>query len=258
MNIVIVGSGNVATSLGRKFISAGHNILQIVSRNADAASELADEWNTRYTNDMELVEKDADLYLIAVPDTAIAEVVKGLKLQGKTVVHTAASVPMDILKNVSESFGVFYPLQSLRKEIATEEVPIYVEAIDGKTEAVLGTLARSIHNAPVYVADFEKRAKIHVAAVFVNNFTNHLFSLAEDFCREEGLEFDALLPLIDNTIARLHNESPSKMQTGPAARKDLETIAKHELLLKAHPKLLKVYQVMTESILAGQQTAQHT
>ena len=249
MDIVIIGSGNVAACLGRKFVKAGHRILQILSRNSHAASELAYEWDSESANYSSLINKEADVYIVAVSDGAIGDVLKDIRLPGKIVAHTAASVKMDVLGNVSENYGVFYPLQSLRKEIETAAIPIYTEAVNDTTAAVLNQLAHSIYNSPVHTADFDKRAKLHVAAVIVNNFTNHIFALAEDYCKKEGIEFTELLPLINNTVTRLNNEPPSAMQTGPAARNDHETIAKHEELLTAHPRLLNLYRFLTESIL---------
>ena len=126
MDIVILGSGNVAAVLGRKFKAAGHNILQIVSRNASVASKLAYEWDTESTNYSSIINRNADFYLIAVSDDAIHEVVDALKLPKKVVAHTAASVSKDVLKNVSDHYGVFYPLQSLHKEdINPPEAPIF-------------------------------------------------------------------------------------------------------------------------------------
>ena len=128
MDIVIIGSGNVAAVLGRKFKAAGHQIVQIYSRNASAASELAYEWDTESTNYKILINKNADVYLIAVNDDAIDDVLNELKLPGKVVAHTAASVLKEVLKTVTEHYGVFYPLQSLRKEMANlPDVPIFFD-----------------------------------------------------------------------------------------------------------------------------------
>lgn len=249
MDIVIIGSGNVAASLGRKFVKAGHTILQILSRNSKAASELAYELDSESANYSSLINKDADAYIIAVSDSAIEEAIKDIRLPGKVVAHTAASVQKNVLENVTENYGVFYPLQSLRKEVDTALIPIYTEGANYKTLSVLNELAHSIYNSPVHSADFDKRIKLHIAAVIVNNFTNHIFTLAEDFCIKEKIEFTELLPLINNTIMRLNSEPPSALQTGPAARHDYVTIAKHKELLHQHPKLLKLYETLTDSIL---------
>ena len=249
MDIVIIGSGNVAAVLGRKFKAAGHNIIQIYSRNAAAASGLAYEWDTESANYKILINKNADIYLIAVSDDAIDDVVDELKLPGKVVAHTAASVPKEVLKNVTTHYGVFYPLQSLRKEMVTlPDVPIFFDGNDDVARRKLETLARSISSENVTEAGDNARAKLHVAAVVVSNFTNHLYKLAEDYCRKEGLDFKQLLPLIEETALRLKSTSPSAAQTGPALRHDKETIQKHLSLLAAHPQLKNMYLLLTESI----------
>ncbi len=249
MDIVMIGSGNVAAVLGRKFAAAGHKIIQVVSRNATAASELAYEWDTESANYMSLISRRADVYVIAVTDSAIAEVVADLKLPGKVVAHTAGSVTKEVLKSVTDHYGVLYPLQTIRKDINyLPDTPIYFEASDEKAAGVLKKLAASISFKPPVAAGSEERLKLHVAAVFVNNFTNHLFALAEQFCREENLDFRQLLPLIEETVQRLKTNAPLETQTGPAVRNDEETLQKHAEILKNHPHLLQIYKVMTESI----------
>lgn len=249
MDIILIGSGNVAAVLGRKFKAAGHTIIQVVSRNASAATALAYEWDTKSTNYLSLINKMADVYIIAVPDDAIHDLVSELKLPGKVVAHTAASVSKEILKNVSEHYGVFYPLQSLRKEkTALPAIPVFYDGNDEIAKNKLETLAYSISPAQVSSAGDEQRLKLHVAAVIVSNFTNHLFTLAEDYCRKEGLDFKQLIPLIEETASRIKDISPSEAQTGPAVRHDKETLQKHIELLKDHPQLKNIYLLLTESI----------
>ncbi len=249
MDIVIIGSGNVAAVLGRKFKAAGHTILQIYSRNAAAASELAYEWDTESTNYKITINKNADIYIIAVSDDAIDDVTADLKLPGKIVVHTAASVPKEVLKNVTTHYGVFYPLQSLRKEMKSlPDTPIFYDGSDELTKRKLESLAKSILREKVTEAGDEVRLKLHIAAVVVSNFTNHLYALAEAFCRKEGLDFKQLLPLIEETALRIKDVSPHEAQTGPAARHDKETIQKHLELLKDHPQLKNIYLLLSESI----------
>lgn len=249
MDIVIIGSGNVAAVLGRKFKAAGHDILQIVSRNASAASALAYEWDTVSTNYMIAINRNAEVYIIAVTDDAIDDVVKELKLPGKIVAHTAASVPKEVLRNVTEHYGVFYPLQSLRKDMKElPDMPIFFDGSDEKTKKSLEKLAHSISRIQVMEAGDDARLKLHVAAVVVSNFTNHLYALAQDYCTKEGLDFKQLLPLIRETASRIETISPKEAQTGPALRHDAETIHKHLELLKNHPQLKNIYVLLTESI----------
>lgn len=249
MDIVIIGSGNVAAVLGRKFKAAGHTILQIYSRNASAASELAYEWDTESTNYISLINKNADVYLVTVNDDAIATVAKELLLPGKIVAHTAASVPKEILKTVTAHYGVFYPLQSLRKEMSySPDVPVFFDGSDELTKKKLELLAHSIAKEKVTEAGDDARLKLHVAAVVVSNFTNHMYVMAEEYCRKEGLDFRQLLPLIEETASRIKDISPRQAQTGPAIRHDSETIHKHLELLKQHPQLKNLYILLTESI----------
>lgn len=252
MDIVIIGSGNVAAVLGRKFKTAGHRILQVYSRNASAASELAYEWDTESTNYKSLINLNADVYIIAINDDAIPAVVTGLYLPGKVVAHTAASVPMEVLKEVTGHYGVFYPLQSLRKEMKElPDIPVFYDGHDETAQRRLESLARSISPQHVGQAGDDARSKLHVAAVVVSNFTNHLYKLAEDYCRKEGLDFSQLRPLIEETATRLRTVSPADAQTGPALRHDAETIQKHLALLNAHPNLKNIYLLLTESIQQG-------
>ena len=249
MDIVIIGTGNVAAVLGRKFKAAGHQIVQVVGRNATAASALAYEWNTVSTNYLSAINRSADLYLIAVSDDAIDTVSRELKLPGKVVAHTAAAVNMDAIKNVSNHYGVFYPLQSLRKEMPSlPDVPVFFEGNDDLSKNVLETLAHSISSENVTEAGDAARLKLHVAAVVVSNFVNHLYKLAEDYCRKEGLDFKQLMPLIEETAIRLKEVSPSTVQTGPAIRHDRDTIQKHLALLNNHPQLKNIYLLLTESV----------
>lgn len=249
MDIVIIGSGNVATILGRKFKTAGHRIIQVVGRNASAASALAYELDTESSNYMTLLNKNAEVYIIAVSDDAIEKVINDLKLPDKVVAHTAAAVPKEALKDVSEHYGVFYPLQSLRKEMPdVQDIPIYFDASDDFAKKKLESLANSISSHISVGSGDEERLKLHVAAVVVSNFVNHLYVLAENYCQKEGISFKKLLPLIDETTQRIKTISPKESQTGPAIRHDKETIQKHLEILEAHPQLRNIYLLMTESI----------
>jgi predicted short-subunit dehydrogenase-like oxidoreductase (DUF2520 family) len=249
MNIVIIGTGNAATVLGKKFKQAGHHVVQVFGRDASAASKLAYQFDTESTNYWSVIRKDADFYLVAVADDAIAEVAKHVHVPGKLVAHTAASVPKDVLKPMSHHYGVFYPLQSLRKEMdELPDIPVFIDASDERTRKKLEQLAQSISKEKVMVADDKERLKLHVAAVIVSNFTNHLYKLAEDYCKKEGLDFKQLLPLIEETAQRLKTISPSNAQTGPAIRHDQPTIDQHLNLLEKYPQLKKIYEMMTESI----------
>lgn len=247
--IVIIGSGNVAAVLGRKFKTAGHHILQVVGRNTMEASRLAYEWDTESANYLSLVSPEADVYIIAVNDDAIAEVARDLRLPGKVVAHTAASVDMSVLKSVTSHTGIFYPLQSLRKETThLPAIPVFTEGATPRARQVLEELANSIAEPEARNSTLEERLRLHVAAVVVNNFTNHLYALAEAYCKQEKLDFRMLWPLIEETANRVKEVSPSQSQTGPAARGDEETLHKHLAILETHPRLKKVYEFLSDDI----------
>jgi predicted short-subunit dehydrogenase-like oxidoreductase (DUF2520 family) len=249
MKIVIIGTGNAATVLGRKFRSAGHKIIQVFGRNGNAASKLAYQLDTESTTYWSVLRKDAELYLIAVSDAAIEEVASHFKLPDAVVVHTAASVSKEVLKKASSHYGVLYPLQTLKKENDVPgDLPLFIDYSDEFTRIKLEELASEVSRGQFSKADDLQRQKLHVAAVVAGNFTNHLYELAEKYCRKEGLDFKQLIPLIIETAERIKLASPSELQTGPAIRGDKETIRHHLDLIGDFPQLKKIYEVMTESI----------
>ncbi|MDB5253313.1 MAG: hypothetical protein JWP27_2482 [Flaviaesturariibacter sp.] len=251
MDIVIIGTGNTATVLGKKLKGAGHRILQVFGRDAAAASELAYQLETESTNYWSVVTREADLYVLAVSDIAIEELKSELQLGEKTVVHTAAAVSKSVLEHSAAHFGVFYPLQTLKKNAShLPDIPMVIDASDPATLDLLDGLAHTI-SANVVEGDDAYRLKLHLAAVFCNNFTNHLYALMEDYCRTQGIPFSLLVPLIQETAMRLEEMAPSDAQTGPAIRRDQATIEKHLALLKDDARLREVYVMMTKSIQGG-------
>ncbi len=248
MKVVIIGSGNVATVLGRKMLKAGHEINLVMSRNKEHAALLAAELKCSYASALEDIRPDSDIYVIAVSDSSLYEIADKLFLDKKLVVHTAGSVPKDVLRNVSRNYGVLYPLQSLRKEIKSiVEMPLLVDGNTADDLALIYDFAKTISEQVAITGD-EERSKLHVGAIIVNNFTNHLYSLTDDYCKSEGINFKLLFPLINETALRLGAFSAKEVQTGPAARNDFQTIKKHLELLQHYPALKKIYEVMTESL----------
>lgn len=248
MQIVIIGSGNVAAVLGRLCKQSGHTIMQIVSRQASHAKLLADELDCSFTDYSAEMNKDAQLYLVAVADTALHDLNSSFSLGNKLIVHTAGSVSKDVLKNVSVNYGVLYPLQSLRKEMEYENnIPLLIDGNTEETLTLIEDFAKTI-SSEVTKANDEQRLKLHVAAVVVSNFTNHLYKLAEDFCKIEKVDFTLLAPLIKETAERIQHASPADVQTGPAMRNDIFTIEKHLRLLTYHPQLKYIYIKLTDSI----------
>ena len=248
MKITLLGTGNTATVLGRKLKKAGHEICEVFGRNRAEAETLAHELQASVATSLEALTPNADIYMLAVSDDAIAGFAAEWKLKEKMLVHTAGAVPKQVLEVAGSRYGVFYPLQSLRKNIKTPpETPICIDAGDAETLNQLKSLAKTI-SAHVFKAGDEQRLKLHLAAVFVNNFVNHIYTQVQDYCRNENLDFSLLLPLIRETGERLDTLPPAQAQTGPAMRKDQHTIDKHLSLLQAHPELFELYLFFTRSI----------
>lgn len=248
MKVVIIGSGNVATVLGRKILKSEHEIIQVAGRNREEVAALASALNAGYTTDFTEMSLLADIYIICVSDLAISSVASRLQLDDKVVVHTAAAVSKEVLAHASTHYGVLYPLQTLKKEVTSLPViPIVIDANNETTKQRLMLFAEGWAEQ-VSVASDEVRLKLHVAAVFVNNFTNHLFAIADQFCRSNSIDFDLLQPLMGETISRIEKHRPLEVQTGPAMRKDFDTILKHRKVLEEYAQTLDLYNSLTKSI----------
>ena len=248
MKTTIIGSGNVATVMGGAIAAAGHIIGQVVARNEPAAAALAAEWGCGYATRWEAVDPAADLYIVSLSDRALEEVNRRLSLPHRLVVHTAGAAPLSALSGVSQRHGVLYPLQSLRKEIRPfPEFPLLVDAARAEDEILLEGFARTI-SGQVQHADDAMRLKLHVAAIFANNFTNHLYSLAADFCRAGGIDFSLLLPLIHETARRVERYPPRDVQTGPAIRGDRTTMDRHLEALGNYHNMSELYRLFSDKI----------
>jgi predicted short-subunit dehydrogenase-like oxidoreductase (DUF2520 family) len=249
MKVVIIGSGNVATVLGRKIKERGTEIIQVISKTEKHAKALADVLRASYATNLSGIDTAAELYLIAVSDQQIDSVARQLPRMKGIVVHTAGSVNKDVLKDVASNYGVMYPLQTLNKHVDT--LPVIPIILDGNSEQVRHTLFdfAGTWTPIVAFANDEQRLSTHIAAVIANNFTNHLMALTEDFCNKEGVDFKLLIPLINETVNKLGTLSPAILQTGPAVRGDISTIDKHLQLLNRQPALRKLYLKLTESII---------
>ena len=244
INLVILGAGNVATHLAKAF-SIAENVKLKQVYNHRPENLLAFKSIAPTTTDLNQLEK-ADVYLIALKDDVIAEVAGLLTDNAALVLHTSGSVHLDVL-NRFKNHGVFYPVQtfSKKKEVNFREIPVCLEANSAKNLEFLEEFAAKISNK-IYRIDSNQRKSLHLAAVFVNNFTNHLYSLGAEICRENEISFDILKPLIRETVDKLESLTPLEAQTGPALRDDKQTIARHLAMLE--PKRQKLYKILTQSI----------
>jgi predicted short-subunit dehydrogenase-like oxidoreductase (DUF2520 family) len=248
MDIIVIGSGNVATAMGRKMLSAGHRILQVYSRNRAEATHLAGLLQADPIGSLREMDGRAGLVLVSVSDTAYPAVVREIPFTRSLMVHTAGSVPMEVLKGSSPRFGVLYPLQSLLKTLPVQtDLPLLIDANSPESLSYLGAFAGTLSHTVVQAGD-EARLKYHLGAVMVNNFSNHLYALTDAWCRQEGISFSLLHPLILETASRLAYASPGQLQTGPAIRNDEQTLGKHLQLLEDRPDLYRLYEWFTQSI----------
>jgi predicted short-subunit dehydrogenase-like oxidoreductase (DUF2520 family) len=245
MKVVIIGSGNVATALGNRIITAGHRILQVAGRNAATVTLLAAEWNCRYATDWKAIDGEADIYIVALADSALPGLGNVVSLPGRLVLHTAGALSVDTLRGVTDHAGVLYPLQSFRSGSgAPPEFPLLVDAAIPEDLPLIMAFASSLARQVVHAND-TARLKLHVAAVLVNNFTNHLYTLAADFCHSENVDFSLLLPLIHETAQRIERFPPQDMQTGPALRGDAVTLEKHLRTISNYKNISEVYKLFT-------------
>jgi predicted short-subunit dehydrogenase-like oxidoreductase (DUF2520 family) len=249
MNIVLLGSGNTATVLAKLMVAKQHSIVQVWSRTFANAHELTSKVGGIAIEFLTDITKEADLYMIAVTDGIVNDIADQLQLKNKIVVHTAGSVSKDVLSSASANYGVLYPLQSLRKDMTTvPEIPFLIDANSEDVKVLLYDFAKELSGSVAFAND-EERLHMHLAAVVVNNFTNHLYAIAENLCKQQPLNFQMLLPLIQETAHRLTQVSAIDAQTGPARRGDGATINKHLHLLKENEKIQFIYQTLSNSIL---------
>ncbi|MBP6758743.1 MAG: DUF2520 domain-containing protein [Flavobacterium sp.] len=245
IKLVLIGSGNVAQHLIQAFAKSNKiDIVQVFSRKKETLAHLLDSHKITTTfNDL----AEADLYIIAVSDDAIAAVSSQLPFVNRLVVHTSGSVSIDALDKKNRN-GIFYPLQTFSKkaEIDFSQIPICLESETESDFELLKEVAETV-SRNTYKINSEQRKALHVAAVFVNNFTNHLYQIGNEICNDNNLPFEILKPLIQETANKVMTLSPKDAQTGPAIRNDQQTIAGHLAFLKDENQK-KIYQLLTQSI----------
>ena len=248
----LIGAGNAAWHLGLALHAAGVEVLQVYSRNLQKAKSLSDLISSEAISDFAEL-RPADLVIVAVSDQAIPEVAAALPRfipADAFVVHTSGGTSSAYLAAHFERYGVFYPLQTFTagREVDFRSVPLCVHAGREEDLLLLEELGRRLCDR-VYRIDDERRQWLHLAAVAVNNFPNHLYALAEQTLNDHQLPFDLLRPLILETARKVQDALPGPMQTGPAARGDRATIEAHLRLLEEYPQFKAVYEVLTRSLL---------
>ena len=249
MEVVLIGSGSIATHLGLALKSKGVTISQIYSRNVVNAEILSKKLNSSFITDISNIYMNADVYFYALTDTAFKSILRKMKMPEGIQVHTAGCIPMSDFEGFTPNFGVFYPLQtfSINKPIDFSQVPICIEACNMEVQQKLLDIAHLLSNK-TYLVNSEHRKKLHLAAVFACNFTNFMYDVASKILEDSGFTFDIIQPLIAETAEKIKTMNPYEAQTGPAVRMDEKTISKHLLLLNKRPDLRKIYKLLTKYI----------
>lgn len=235
MKIEIAGRGNVATHMEKALRMAGHDARMLDPHTLDGLAG------------------DANLLLICVSDRAIREVAEKAARLGVSenciIAHTSGSTPLSVLDGTARHTGVFYPMQTFSKEVALyySEIPFFIEGSDEETETKLMALAAGISRS-VRRCDSTKRKMMHISSVFCCNFSNHLWAVADEYLRDNGLDFKDMIPLLRETLRKASENRPGDVQTGPAARGDRKVIEEHERELASRPRMQRLYRLLSESI----------
>lgn len=243
--VILLGAGNVATHLYKALSKANYiTVIQWYNRNLKSIHQ--------YKNEVEITDvlktlKPADIYILAISDDAIGKLSQKLPFKDRLVVHTSGSVGIhDLDKKLRR--GVFYPLQTFSKDVNIDfkHVPLCIEALEKEDFNTLKSIGAAL-GSPCYKINTEQRQTLHLAAVFVNNFTNQLYRIGHEISDIKAINFDILKPLIVETAKKVQHISPYMAQTGPAKRHDKKTIKKHLKLLEDHTHK-EIYELLTKSI----------
>lgn len=251
MRIALIGAGRVASCMGPRLRQAGHTVTGVYSRTLANAEQLAKVVGAPAFDSLESVP-DADVYLVMLSDDALLQlapaIVKGR--EKALFLHTAGSVPMDLWKEAgAKRYGVLYAMQTFSKgaDIDWPEVPVFVEGCNPQELRIVTSLASDL-SGKVTELSSEGRKKLHVAAVFTCNFSNHMYAIAEKLLATEGVPFSVMLPLVRETARKVETMSPEDAQTGPAVRGDRKVMDQHLELLKEYPEYAELYRLISTDI----------
>lgn len=251
MKVTLIGSGNVSVFLCNWLALYKQPVNQIAGRNRKTVTALAKKFKSQIALKPEQLIPHDGIYILAVNDDEIANAFKQWYNGKGTWVHTSGSTDMKVFGNKKGNFGVLYPVQTLNPAAERNLIlplPFLIEAGNKKALAELSKFLKSL-KVRFWYADSDKRMNVHLAAVFLNNFTHHLGLIAFRMLKETKLNEAVLIPLASGTLFNLIDKNRNELQTGPARRKDRNTIKKHLAMLSSKPDLKVVYQVLTNSIL---------
>lgn len=249
LKITFIGAGNVATQLALAFKKKGHLIQQIYSRSVLSAESLASKCGSTYTTNIAALQNDADVYIYAVKDNVLEDIIQAMPICDGLHIHTAGSMPMNLFENKQTNYGVFYPFQTFSKsrEVNFEKLPLFIEANTEKNNDYLCEIAKNISDEVIFCSS-EQRKALHLSGVFACNFVNHMYTIAEEILRQANIPFRLLYPLISETSLKINDLQPKEAQTGPAIRNDRKTIDKHLEALNNLPLEKEMYQLISKNI----------
>ena len=245
--IVLLGSGNIATLMYSVLQTNNFfQVTQIYSRNEEHAKTLADRFCCDYTSKIECIKK-ADIYVSVLKDDVSESIWNQIRFEKSILIHTSGSLDISVMKKSAEHFGVIYPLMTISKYriIDSKKIPVFIEYSDSETKECIEQLCGDKFHS-VTELDSKSRSKLHLAAVFANNFSNYMFSVSEGILKKNGISFDLMFPIIEETVEKIHYMSPFEAQTGPAIRFDKKIIDKHLSMLSGPEK--EVYQTVSTAI----------
>lgn len=249
LRFCFIGAGKLATNLATELHNNAGRVVQVYNRTESSARELAGQLDCSYTSNTLQITNEADVYFVALTDSAILEVLPKIDLKNRLLVHCSGSLPLSILSLFSNNTGVFYPLQTFSKnrKVDFSRIPVFVEANSHENQMILEKIALKI-SEKVSALDSENRRSLHLAAVFASNFVNHLYTLSGDFLQSKNISFDVLHPLIEETARKAQEMKPELAQTGPAVRYDKDIIESHLNLLNEFPGMKELYNSISKSI----------
>jgi predicted short-subunit dehydrogenase-like oxidoreductase (DUF2520 family) len=251
LNVVVIGSGNLAYSLAYAISRSNNKLLEISSRNQANSQQIATLTGAKFVSKIEDITPNAHIYILAVPDGAISEVIKQLPKNKGIIVHTSGSTPIDAISNHSQnSCGIFYPFQTFTfgRIVPFTGIPLCIEASSDETKNTLFALANSIEANPIEM-DTEMRKWLHLSGVFACNFVNHILALSHLLATENEIDPALLKPLILETVQKALEGNPADYQTGPAIRGDSETLKRHYVMLsQVDEELRDLYILLSSSI----------
>jgi len=248
--IALIGAGKLATNLAISLKKRGFRILEVYNRSREPGTKLAEKVSSSYINDLSKLTDKADLYALAVSDSALQEMSDKIHLSNQMIIHFSGTADIDILKGSSSNYGVLYPPQTftLRQSAGFLNIPLCIEANNSDCERKLSAFAATFSDK-IFKVSSDQRKTIHLSAIFASNFTNFMYSIAEDLLTGKNLPMSLLEPIIKKTKANAMWKNIFSLQTGPAIREDFEIIRNHLDILSEKQEYKEIYRIITESII---------